>query len=270
MNKELVIKNAKYKFEGELLNIVLKQISDYYELKDSTYKVNTNYKVGDKVILNQGHLLHGIGTHTDVIDFFSSNGVISLDYIDKENKHAFCYVSAFWNVKNEISLEEYIKNYSGIVAFINDKYIQVPYKELDNFVEIVKNINHWMWTAESSMEIRFMPSLAKNINQIGFIINTENKIATNLRGNSIFKESFNKEYAFNFINEKSKEKFIKEGFIADFFERADYIIFGFPPNTIEGIIVGREVEHNDISLNELKKLFPNSYICNLDGIIIRL
>lgn len=270
MNKELIIKNAKKKFEGELLNIVLKQIEDYYELKGHSYIIDANYKVGDKVILNEKHLLHGIGTHTDAIDFFKNNGVISLDYIAEENKHAFCYVSAFWSVKNEMSLQEYIKNYSGIVVFINNKYIQVPYKGLDEFVEKTKNINHWMWTAESSMEIRFMPSLAKNTNQIGFIINTENDIATKIRKNSVFKEKFNKEYAFEFIGEKSKQNFIKEGFTADFFERAEYIIFGFPPNAIEGILVGREVEHNEIYLIKLKKLFPSCYICNLDGIIIKI
>lgn len=42
MNKELVINSAKNKFNGELLEIVLKQIDDYFELDNSNYQVNTN------------------------------------------------------------------------------------------------------------------------------------------------------------------------------------------------------------------------------------
>ena len=132
----------------------------------------------------------------------------------------------------------------------------------------MKNVDHWLWTAESSMEIRFMPSLARNINQIGFIINTENEIAQRLRSNSVFKDNFNKKYAFEFVNENHKEKFIKDGFTADFFERTDYLIFGIPKNCIEGILVGRLYEKDKDMLNKIKYYFPNCYICNLDGKII--
>ena len=52
-------------------------------------------------------------------------------------------------------------------------------------------------------------------------------------------------------------------------ERADYIIFGLPKNCIEGILVGRQVEQNNKHIETLKALFPNSYICNLDGVVIR-
>ena len=52
-----------------------------------------------------------------------------------------------------------------------------------------------------------MPSLARDINQIGFILNVENDIAQRIRSNSVFKESFKKEYALEFVNEKVREKF---------------------------------------------------------------
>ena len=269
MNKELIIENAKKKFSGELLDIVIKQIKDYFELQESNYIVKNNYKINDKVLLNKNHLLHGIGKHVDIINIFAQRGIISQDYFEEPSNHAFSYETAFWNVSGNISLKEYIENYSGIIAKVNNEYIQVPYGKLDEFVEKMKKIDHWLWTAESSMEIRFMPSLARDINQIGFILNTENKIASKLRYNSVFKEYFNKEYAMEFVNEKSKEKFLNDGFRADFFERADYIIFGLPKNCIEGLIVGRQVEHNEEHLKKLKTLFPNSYICNIDGVVIR-
>ena len=71
MNKEFIINNSKKKFDGELLNIVLKQIDDYFELVESNYKIENKYCVGDDVVLNQNHLLHGIGIHTDKINIFA-------------------------------------------------------------------------------------------------------------------------------------------------------------------------------------------------------
>ncbi len=268
MNKKLVIKNAKKKFNGELLDIVLKQIDDYFLLAESQYKIKNKYNINDEVILNENHLLHGISNHTDIINVFAKRGIVSQDYLEETNCHAFCYESAFWLVDNEISLKEFIKNYSGMIVKYNNNYEQVPYGKLDDFVEKMKNIDHWLWTAESSMEIRFMPSLARNINQIGFILNTENEIAQRLRKNSVFKENFNKEYAFEFVNCKSKEKFLKDGFTMDYFKRADYLILGLPRNCIEGILVGRQVENNNSYIRKIKELFPNCYICNLDGKVI--
>ena len=40
MNRELIINKTKKKFEGELLKIVLKQLEDYFELANSSYKPN--------------------------------------------------------------------------------------------------------------------------------------------------------------------------------------------------------------------------------------
>lgn len=268
MNKELIITNAKKKFKGELLEIVLKQIRDYFELANSDYKIVKKYNIGDNVKINSNHLLHGIGTHMDLIDLFADRGIVSQDYFEEPSNHAFCYESAFWSVNTEIFLKDFIINYSGMIANVNNKYEQVPYGKLDEFVEKMKNVDHWLWTAESSMEIRFMPSLARHNNQIGFIMNTENEIAKELKSNSVFRNGFKKEYALEFVNEKSKEKFEKEGFTADFFERADYLIFGLPKNCIEGIIVGRMLENDKINLNKLKSKFPNCYICNLDGVVI--
>lgn len=268
MDKELVVSNAKKKFKGELQNIVLKQIDDFFELAESNYKIENKYHIGDDVKLNSNYLLHGIGGHADLVHVFAERGIVSQDYLGADSDHAFCYESAFWSVDEEITLKDFIKNYSGMVVNVNHKYEQIPYGKLDDFVEKMKNVDHWLWTAESSMEIRFMPSLARNINQIGFIVNTENEIAQRLRKNSVFKENFNNEYAFEFVNGKAKEKFLKDGFVADFFQRADYLIFGLPKNCIEGILVGRLVENNDSYIEQMKELFPDCYICNLDGKVI--
>lgn len=269
MDKELILKNAYNKFKNSLLEIVLEQISDYEKLLNSDYQVIHNYRIGDEVIINENHLLHGIGNHIDLLEpIFSKRGVVSQDFYGANSNHAFCYTAAFWKVNSSIKLEDYIKNYSGIVAKYNDIYEVVPYGQLDNFVEKMKKINHWLWIAESSMEIRFMPSLAKNENQIGFIVNCEHEVCKKMRENSVFNNLFNQEYSSEFVNDKAKEKFSQTGFVDDFFSRAEYLIFGLPKNCIEGIIVGRIIEHNDGYLNKLKELFPHCYISNLDGRVI--
>ena len=269
MNKEFIINNSKKKFDGELLDIVLKQIDDYFELAKSDYKPQNKYDIGDDVILNENHLLHGIRDKADLLDIFSERGIVSNDYFaDEVSSHAFIYNSGFWSVKNEISLKEFIINYSGMVAKYDDKWEQVPYKKLDEFVEKMRTSNAWLWTAESSMEIRFMPSLAKDNNQVAFILDTSNPLATKLKENSIFKNPKLDKYKYSFIHEKAIKDF-ENGFKLDAFERADYIIFGFPKNCIEGVLVGRLVENNQEYLDKIKELFPNCYICNLDGKVIK-
>lgn len=269
MNKEFIINNSKKKFDGELLDIVLKQIDDYFELAKSDYKPQNKYDIGDDVILNENHLLHGIRDKVDLLDIFSERGIVSNDYlVDEVSSHAFIYNSGFWSVKNEISLKEFIINYSGMVAKYDDKWEQVPYKKLDKFVEKMRTSNAWLWTAESSMEIRFMPSLAKDNNQVAFILDTSNPLATKLKENSIFKNPKLDKYKYSFIHEKAI-KDLENGFKLDAFERADYIIFGFPKNCIEGVLVGRFVENNQEYLDKIKELFPNCYICNLDGKVIK-
>ena len=267
MNKNLIMQNAEKHFKGDLLEKVLKQIGIFFEILNSEYTVKSNYSIGDNVVLTNNHLLHGIGKHEDVIDTIAKRGVVSLDFLDDDSNHAFCYVSAFWKVKEEIKLEKFIKNYSGIVAKVNDKYEQVPYGELDSFVEKMRNVDHWLWTAESSMEIRFMPSLARDVNQVGFILNINNELGKKLKDNAVFNDNFTMEENLNFINERAKPKF-ENGFVNDFFDRAEYIILGIPSNFIEGVLVGRKYENDKVRLEKIKKVLPNAYICNLDGKVI--
>ena len=75
----------------------------------------------------------------------------------------------------------------------------------------------------------------------------------------------------NFISPSYYDRFIKERKNKnDFFtDRESAIIFGIPSIFIEGILVGRKYENNEIILNEIKSLLPNAYICNLDGVIIK-
>ena len=45
-------------------------------------------------------------------------------------------------------------------------------------------------------------------------------------------------------------------------------MFGLPSNLIDGILIGRKYEQNKQILKNIKEIFPQTYICNLDGKVI--
>jgi len=261
-------KYSKQKYKGKIRKVVDEQINLFFEIESSNYKLPSNlYKIGDKVKLNKYHYLHGIGSNYEVSKFIANNGVISKEATGDFGNHAFQFVVGLWKVKNDISLQEYIENYSGIIANVNDQFWQVPYKRIDEFVEKMKEVDHWKWTAESSMEIRFMPSLARNINQVGFIFNLESDSAQKLLKNDIAEANYDKTISDNFLRKDLRNKFFNDK-KNDFLERASYVIFGINKCFIEGLIIGRDLEKDKEKLNELKLLFPDAYLCNLDGKVI--
>ena len=76
------------------------------------------------------------------------------------------------------------------------------------------------------------------------------------------KEFINSDYYNKFVRERKNKN--------DFFtDRESAILFGIPSCFIEGILVGREYEKDEVILEKIKELLPNAYICNLDGIVIR-
>jgi len=260
-------KYSKKLYRGKTKNIVDKQIDLFFEIEEKVKVKKHKYKIGDKVILNKNNYLHGIGNNVDNINFIAEKGILSKESTGLFGNHAFRFVVGLWKVKGKISLEEYIENYSGIVAHVNNKNWQVPYKKLDEFVETLKNVDHWKWDAVSSMEIRFMPSLARDINQVGFILNLGSEDGKKLLENDINGINFNKDISKNFLKSDLRKNFFNNK-DNDFLERASYIIFGINKCFIEGIVVGRNYENDKTKLELLKKLFPNAYISNLDGIVV--
>jgi hypothetical protein len=51
-------------------------------------------------------------------------------------------------------------------------------------------------------------------------------------------------------------------------ERKVNILYGLPKEAISGIVVGREFEKNKEVLKEIRELFPDAYIANIEGLII--
>lgn len=258
---------SKKKYRGKIRKLVDKQIDTFFEIENLGIEVNKKYKKGDNVKLSKNHYLHGIGKSESAIDFVSKNGILSKEATGDFGNHAFQFVVGLWRVKEDVLLKDYIKNYSGIDVKYEDTNELVPYNELDNFVEKMKDVDHWLWKAESSMEIRFMPSLARNINQVGFILDMTSNMAQQLLINDINSINYDKSISNKFLRKDLRKNFF-DNKDNTFLKRASYVIFGVNKCFIEGIVVGRNYENDESKLKELKNKFPNCYICNLDGEII--
>ncbi len=268
MNKDECIELANSKYNGKAKDVIVKQIDNFFDIEESKFILSKNkYNVGDYVRLTSDNYLHGIGKNETSIKFVSENGILSKEATGDFGNHAFRFVVGLWRVKEDILLSDYIRNYSGIIAKYNDVNEQVPYGKLDEFVDKMRNVDHFLWKAESSMEVRFMPSLARDINQIGFILNLGSSYGKKLLKNDINGKKYDKKISDNFLREDLRGNFFDNKDNA-FLERASYVVFGINKCFIEGIIVGRKYESDGDKISDLKELFPNSYICNLDGMVI--
>lgn len=281
MKKEDYIKIVNEKMIGTGKEIFLNQINNYYDACSYVLPQHT-YKVGDEVLLKKGTLLHGTYKNFEGLKEIVENGLISSWFI---NGRISKYPSSVgvWNLKQDYLLKDYINFYSGgtimyMGIFENnvntqkDKTKVIPYNEMFKINDLVREVDSHMWLMEQTKEARFLPSLVQDRVQIGIIFNTDNLYARKLLECDILNPEFiNDEDVKEFINPNYYEKFIKERKNKnDFFtDRESAVLFGIPSNLIEGIIVGKIYEKDENMLNNIKAMLPNSYICNLDGIIIK-
>lgn len=277
MKKEDYIKRAKKKFRGKARKIVLEQIDNYYSTLNLKISYTT-YKEGDIVYLKKGTLLHGTYRNIEGLIDIVNNGLIASIFTNgRLSKYPSCV--SVWNLKNDYKLKDYINYYSGGTIkynglIINNEYSQecsteiIPYDEMCNINKYILNNKCRMWTMEQTKEARFLPSLIQDIVEIGIIFNGYCKLLSGdiLNPNNIddclVKKFINQDYDINsFISGRHN----KDDYFTD---RESAIIFGIPSNLIEGILVGKIYEKDENILNEIKRLLPNCYICNLDGRVI--
>ena len=276
MNKETYIRITKSKLNKLSADIMIKQIEKYDEAK-SFKLAKHNYKVGDEVILKKGTLLHGTYKNIEGLKEIVKDGLISSWFIDGRLSKYPSSVGV-WNLKEDCLLKDYINFYSG--GTIEYKKIDgekiktsiIPYNEMKNIMNTIDTNLCFRWYMEQTKEARFLPSLVQNKVQIGIIFNGNNDVIKELFKGDILSNGISDEDVKEFVNPDYYEKFIvdrknKDDFFTD---RESAILFGLPANLIEGILVGREYEKDQSKLNEIKKLLPNAYICNLEGKVIAI
>lgn len=277
MNKEKYIKIVNEKLNGNSKKIMLRQIENYYDAKNYVLP-NHEYKIGDEVLLKKGSLLHGTYKNIDGLKEILNDGLISSWFIDGRGSKYQSSVGV-WNLKRDYHLKEYINLYSGgTVKYFNqlDSSKETEVISFDKMSSIMSRViekGYLAWTMEQTKEARFMPSYVQDKVQIGIIFNGDNDYTKKLlKGDILQVENLNDEDVKDFVNEKYYEQFIVDRINKDdfFTNRESAILFGIPANLIEGILVGREYENDNLKLKEIKELLPNAYICNLDGRIIEI
>ena len=261
--------------------IIINQINLFYSISNFILPKN-KYNIGDLVYLKKHTLLHGTFKNLDGLIDIVNNGLISSWFI---NERISKYPSSVgvWNLKQDCYLKDYINNYSGGTIkysglLKNNEYSQdikteiIPYSKMNEITSYVSNNQSRFWNIEQTKESRFMPSLIQDKVQIGIIFNSDNDyIIKLLKGDILDSNNINDEIVKDFVNENYYKQFIIDRNNKDdlFTDRESAIIFGIPSNFIEGILVGRIYENDNDILNKIKLLLPNSYICNLDGKVIR-
>jgi len=267
--------NGLFEENDNSKKIMLNQINNYFDCP-SDLIIKHSYNVGDDVYLTQGTLLHGTYKNFDGLNSISKNGLISGDFISgRLSKYRFTV--GVWNLKKDYYLKDYINFYSGgTIEYKNKDGIiisteVIPYNKLNELQKYILDSKCFSWFIQQTKEARFLPSIVQNEVQIGIIFDGNNKYVQKLIENDILNTKISDNYVKKFINPDYYETFIRDRVNKnDFFtDRESAILFGIPSVFIEGILVGRIYEKDNEILDEIKKLLPNAYICNLDGKVIR-
>lgn len=280
--KEKYIKYAKDNFEGKALELVLNNIELFYR---ENVVINKNkYNIGDDVFLRKGTFLHGLGGSPDsynnfkIFDYVVENGFIGGDFNGRPTVKILNSVG-MWNIKQDQLLSKYIKDYSGVTIKYrvgNREIGLTDYYELcncDNMENRLKELNNeedvWQWSCEQTKEVRFIPSLFSDKNQIAFILNMESDYAKECAKYDVWNPNFRTEDIMKYFCSKYFLPEMLEGkFNAATTDRESAIIFGLSSKLIEGVLVGKKIENDNIALSYIKDKLPDCYICNLEGKVI--
>ena len=277
MNKNDYIEYINKNYENEGKEVLLSQVELFF--KEEEIKKN-KYELGDSVYLKKGTYIHGIPVLLDNFDWIISNGFIGNDFTNQSVANKIKGSIGMWDIQKDCYLKDYVNQYSGftIVYTIGrgpgSKEVSelVPYHKFDEVTEELNDREDvWMYWGDQTKEVRFIPSLVANKRQIAFILNMESETAKAMIKNDVWNPSFSKEMIKDFIDYRYFEKFLVErnNRNAMTTDRETAIMFGLPARFIEGVFVGRKVEHDEEMLNYIKEKLPDCYICNIDGIVIR-
>ena len=280
MKKDDFIKKAKEMLTRNSKQIVLEQINRFYNASNIKC-LKPTYKIGDKVFLKKGTLLHGTYKNLEGLKEIVKSGLIFSWFIDGRLSKYPSSVGV-WNLQKDYYLKDYINFYSGGTIMYCGVYDEnekkevsktavILYGEMADINDISQKYDCHMWLMEQTKEARFMPSLNQDKVQIGIIFNADLvKKSGLLIGDILDTNNFDDELVKDFVNPDYYGKFIKERAKKnDFFtNRESAVLFGIPSNLIEGILVGKTYEKDQNILKKIKEILPNCYICNLEGTVI--
>ena len=274
-NNEFIHNKIDEMFKGNSNIIIKKQIERFYNIKEKVVS-KQRFAIGDKVWLPKGTIIHGTYKNIEGLKQIVREGLIASDFIEgRISKYPACV--GVWNLKKDFYLRDYLEYYGGGTIMFNGKNKKttriIRYNEMKNIMKIVSNEKDYhMWYMEQTKEARFIPSYTQDSVQIAVIFNGDNSYMKDLlKGDILNPENISDDDVKPFVNEKYYDRFIidrknKDDFFTD---RESAVLYGIPSTLIEGILVGRKYENDPKILDEIKKILPNAFICNLDGVVIR-
>ena len=280
-SKDKYLKDINERFSGKTRDLLVEQVELFFQ--DILVDKN-KYDVGEDVFLKKGTFIHGLGGSPDsynsfkIFDYVVVNGFIGGDFNGRPTVKILNSVG-MWNIKKDMYLKDYIELYSGVTVRyrvgdrergLTDYYELVTFKKWeDRFIELNNDSDVWQWSCEQTKEVRFIPSLFSDKNQIAFILNMDSDYSKELAKHDVWNSDYRTE---NVMKDFCSKYFLPEMLEGDFnaatTDRESAIMFGLPASLIEGVFVGRKIENDIESLNYIKSKLPDCYVCNLDGKVI--
>ena len=272
MNKEDYLKRiSEFKISNNSKKMFAEQIDLFYSHSNLE---NKKYNIGDSIKLSKNSLIHGSRAKMIELEIISKVGLISSEFYSEVNaQKKKPYVVELWDVKEDIDLGKWLKKYTGVTIDFKNRNGEVFKSEICSFDDIKKSINETKdfrdYIIYQNQEQRFLPNdYIDNDVDLAFIIEFNDN--DQLIKNDIFKESFDKKVLKNILPKWFYKKYMKNRKFDNYETgREKAILFGVPISMFKGIIVSRSKENDKEYLDKLNMLFPNCYICNLDGIIIK-
>ena len=259
-----------FKLNDNTKKLLRKQIELFYNYIINENKINFN---NDEVVLSQNNLIHGTRANIETLEIIASKGLIASEFYDTFNSNKKKpYVVELWDVKEEIKLSDWIKKYAGVTIDFKNREGEVYKSIISEFDKIKSNIQKEKefrdYIIYQNQEQRFVPNdIVENESTVAFIIEFNNN--DELIKNDIFNVNFDDEIIKDLLPEWFYDKYMKNRNFDNYETgREKAIIFGIPVPMIKGIMVSRKIEQESSNINKIKELFPNCYICNIDGKVI--
>ena len=264
-----------FKFKYNTIKLFENQLKEFKKLEKDYTPVVSNYNLNDRVILDNRTLIHGSRVSIDKLKDISMNGLIAPEFlgIKPPKTKKKLYVVEFWKIDEEITLKDYIKKYCAVTIEFNysngdKKRVISSFENIEK--EVKKENGYKNYIIHQNQEQRFLPNdYCRNNSTVAFIVK-ENDYSKELLSNDIFSLNFNKRILKTIVPKWFYKKYmVTRCFDVNETGREKAILYGIPSSLIEGIIVCRELENDKELLDKIKEYFPNCYICNIDGIVIK-
>jgi len=274
MEKNINLIKKYFRFSQNVQNIFIKQITNVCKENNSKKNFTHNYKIGDDVLLNKETLLHGTRVDVKELEKIKKTGLIAPEFFKPINKYKKKpWVVEFWKTDKKILLKDFIDIYCGVTIEVKNNKGAISKRiitSVNKIEEELLNLDDYRdYIIYQNQEQRFMPNKFNKTPTMAFIVNDIPSRSEVLK-NNIFSQEFDKKIVKKLLPKWYYKKYIiNQEYDNNETTREKAILYGIPSSFIDGILVNTELENNENELNQIKKYFPNCYICNIDGKVIK-